>query len=153
MRPFFLVLASAKNDEADYDTALALLPKGMRLLPSAWQGHAEMARALLGKGDTSNALREIAKTESLVPATIDRFDAAYIHFLKARVLAYMRDFANARLELEVALRTDPRGPVGEASRRVLESSARWVWPNIAERRDVMSDSARSRPEQPAVGTE
>ncbi len=118
--PAFLFLATVKNDRNEYDEALRLLHRGMRLLPSAWQGHLEMARALLGKADATTALGEIRKAESLVPRTIDPFERAYIHFVKARVLVALKDLEDAMSEFELAVRDAPEGPVGDASKSALE---------------------------------
>ena len=116
----FLVLASVRNDREEYDAALDLLERGMRLLPKAWQGPAARARALLGKGDAPTALQEIVRAESLASGTMDQFNVAYVHFVKASALLALHGCAEARSELQLAIANDPSGRVGMASTRMLE---------------------------------
>lgn len=115
-----LALASYYNDLGRYDDALALIARAIRLLPSAWQGHFEMARSLKGKKDYQAALHEATQAIRLAPPTVTPESRALLHYLRAHVLAQLRDFSGAKKEFEETLKADPDGDLAISSRRALD---------------------------------
>jgi tetratricopeptide (TPR) repeat protein len=116
----YLVLASLYNDAGRIDDALAVLPIAIRLLPSAWQSHFEMARALTGKKDYPTALREVTEALRLTPRSVSPQTQALAHYLRARILWKLTEFSGAKEEFEQTLKKDPDGELGVRSRRALE---------------------------------
>ncbi len=116
----YLVLASIYTDAGQMDDALVLLPTAIRLLPSAWQSHFEMARALAGKKDYPTALREVTEALRLAPGSVPLKTLAFVHHLRARILLQLADSSGAKEEFMQALKQDPDGEFGISSRKALE---------------------------------
>lgn len=116
-----LVLASVYNDAGRSDDALVFLPRAIRLLPSSWQSHFEMARALNRKKDYPAALREVTEALRLTPGSVPPQIRAFVHYLRARILLQLTDSSGAKQEFEQTLKEDPNGEPGVRSRSLLKS--------------------------------
>ncbi len=115
-----VALASCYNDLERYDDALALLARGSRLLPYAWQSHFEMARSLYGKADYEAALQEATEATQLAPSDLKPRNRALIHYLRAHVLAQVKEFSAAKEEFAQTLKADPDGDLSVSSRKALD---------------------------------
>jgi tetratricopeptide (TPR) repeat protein len=115
------ILASRYNDAGRYQDALPLALRAVQLLPAAWQTHFEMARALLGRKQTDEALKEVTdaiRLSSSDATSSSEFGAA-LHFCRGRILVDLHEFADARREFEIALKADPRSSFGQSAGQIL----------------------------------
>ncbi len=115
-----LMLAAYYNDLGRFDDALVLLGRATRLLPSAWQSHFELARALYGKEDYRAALPEATQALQLAPSALAPGSRALLHYLRAHVLAQLHDFQASREDFEETLKADPDGALAKSTNKALE---------------------------------
>lgn len=112
----YLALGSAYNDMGHYDQAERALERGVPLVPAAWQGYFEMARAYLGKHMYEKATQLASKAESLAPSSF-----ANIHLLKAYTLIPQKLNKEAAHELRAFLSHNPTGTNAERAEKLLAS--------------------------------
>jgi tetratricopeptide (TPR) repeat protein len=117
----YAILASGYNDAGRYQDALPLALRAVQLLPAAWQTHFEMARTLIGRKQTGEALKEVTNAIRLssTDATASTESRAALHFCRGRVLVDLQEFADARREFEIAQKVDPQSSFGQSASQIL----------------------------------
>lgn len=110
----YVVLGAIYNTLQRYDDAARTLNAALPLVPNAWQAHFELSRALLGKGEYHEALRESDRTLQGAPENY-----APAHLLRAHVLLGLKAYTEAVAELEKCIGADPNGVNSEEARRTL----------------------------------
>ena len=117
----YAVLAGIYNDSERYGDALPLLQRALQLLPIAWPVHYEMARALCGKNQSIEALREVTEAEKRMSAdkAAHPQSVANVHYLRGTLLLVQHEFAEARREFQTTLNTEPQGPLATISNRMI----------------------------------
>jgi len=112
----YLILGSAYNDRDRYRVALEYLEKGVQLLPRTWQAHYELARASAGLEKFGTALQEVTAAVRLADSRVTPENRASTHLLRARLLLRLQNLAEARSELEQAVKCDPGGRLADVAR-------------------------------------
>jgi tetratricopeptide (TPR) repeat protein len=117
----YAILAGGYNDAGRYQDALPLAERAVQLLPAAWQTHFEMARALLGRKQSDEALKEVTDAIQLssFDATPSSEFGAALHFCRGRILVDLQELAAARREFEIALKADPQSSFGHSAGKML----------------------------------
>jgi len=119
--PANALLASFYNDSQRYDDASPLIQRALRLLPSTWQVHFEMARTLFGKHRSTEALAEVTDAITLIRASAvaSPESRAYVHFLRGQILMDRHELEGARQEFELTLKEEPQGAFANYSNEIL----------------------------------
>jgi tetratricopeptide (TPR) repeat protein len=115
--PYF-ALASLLSNQNRFDEAEPLARKGLRLNDSLWQGHYELARALMGLRRTDEA--EKCATDSISR----RSDFAPAYLLLANVNIRKKDYPSLLRNLDEFLRLAPTGPMSAQAREMRERVGR-----------------------------
>ncbi len=110
-----VVLGSAYNMLKRSDDAQRVLDRAVSLAPKSWQAYFERSRALIAKQQYPDALRDIEKAQ----AFSDR-DFPVIHLVKANALIGLKDYADAKAEIQAYLDREPNGTNATEARRALE---------------------------------
>lgn len=110
----YVVLGAIYNTLQRYDDAVRTLNAALPLVPNAWQAHFELSRALLGKGQYHEALKESDRAIQGAPENY-----APGHLLRAHVLLGLKDYNDAVAELEKCIGADPNGANSVEARRTL----------------------------------
>jgi tetratricopeptide (TPR) repeat protein len=130
--PYF-ALASLLSNQNRFAEAERLARKGLALNDSMWQGHYELARALMGLRRTEEA--EKSATESINR----RSDFAPAYLLLANVNIRKKDYPALLRNLDEFLRLDPTGPMSTQARQMRERVGK-------ELREIQNASAATPPE-------
>jgi tetratricopeptide (TPR) repeat protein len=110
-----VVMASALNGMGRAKEAQAAAEQGLRL-DGSWQGHYELARAMMTQHHYKHALREITKAMAAGPP---RFGELML--LWASALMNLRDVAGAREALAEFMKVRPGDPRGTRMMAVLNA--------------------------------
>jgi len=121
------VLGAIYIDVHRLDDAILTLDQGIKIAPASWQGHHEMSRAMLYKGDFEAALREAAKASTLAPN-----DYPQIHLVKGYAYLGLKNQSAARVELEAYLRLEPNTENASRAKQVLN--------HLSDEKEQTSDS-------------
>jgi tetratricopeptide (TPR) repeat protein len=114
-RAYFL-LGSTYNSLGRFDDAVTTLDRGLAIAPNTWQGHYELSKALLAKGDAAAALREAEKASSLLsPRTYPA-----LHLVKAYAYMGLKNESAASAEIETFQRLDPMDRRSGEAKQMLE---------------------------------
>lgn len=115
------VRASVLNAMGKAKEAQAAAEQGLRLSGS-WQGHYELARALMGQGHFRQALAEINRAAGSAPSTFDS-----LPLLRASALLRVGDFSTAQTLLtEIIKKTpgnEPAVQLLQAAKRAMSANA------------------------------
>jgi thioredoxin-like negative regulator of GroEL len=111
----YVVLGATYNVLDRFEDALRTLNQGLALSPNSWQGHFEMAKALLGKAQYAESLRQINRAAQLVPASY-----APVHLVRAHALLGLKNYPQAIAELEQYLGGAPDGADAASARQTLD---------------------------------
>ncbi len=111
----YVALGSAYNALRRFGDAIRVLGRGIDLLPDAWQGYFERARALERQQQWELSLHDIVKAAQLVGK-----DFPVLHLVKANDLIGLRAYPEAQAELQAYLDKESTGPNADEARRVLE---------------------------------
>ncbi len=115
----YVVLAGVNNDDKQYDAALLLAEKAEQLASWDWRPHAEIARALLGKGgDHERIWQELIHAERLASGSPPE-NRSYVHYAKGLVMQNNSPDA-AKLEFEQAMQQDPGGRFAMEAQRATQ---------------------------------
>ncbi len=110
----YIVLGATYNVLQRFDDSIRVLERGTALMPSSWQGHFELSKALLAKGQYDAALRQIDKAGQFGPANYGA-----IHLVRAHALLGLKNYDQAVNELEAFLGTDPNSADSARARQTL----------------------------------
>lgn len=119
--PANALLASMYNDRRQFDNAAPLVQQALRVLPSRWQVHFEMARTLFGRHRSTEALAQVTDAVRLIRAGAIASPEARssVHFLRGEILVDQRDFEAAKQEFELTLKEEPQGIYARDSNQIL----------------------------------
>ncbi len=116
--PAQFALAGLMSNSGRFAEALALLRAGQANDTEAWQGHFEMARALMGLNRTDEAehaaLRARGKNANFAP----------VYLILANIHMRRRDSVSLLGDLEEYLRLAPDGPMSQSAREMRASLLR-----------------------------
>ncbi len=121
----YIVLGAAYNVTRRFDDSVRVLERGTALMPASWQGHFELAKALLAKGNFTGALRHIDKAAELGPPNY-----AAIHLVRAHALLGLKNYDRAVTELEQFLGSEPKGADSAAARQTLDQVRAFMSANV-----------------------
>ena len=107
--PFF-GLAGLLSNLQRFTEATTLAGKGIDLAPNAWEGHFEMARAMVGL----NRLDEAEK--SAIVARTRKADFPSLHLILANIHIRKKNYVSLLEDLEAYLRLEPNGSFSEQAR-------------------------------------
>lgn len=117
--PFaYLALASLLNSAGRFNESLPLLGHAERLAPSAWQTYFELARANIGKGDFTVALRNVERASALQGGP--QKESPELHLLRGYTLIELSQIPLAVKEFEAFLARKPSGRNADNARKVLD---------------------------------
>jgi len=106
----YVSLASLLTGQERYADAAPLARKGAELDPDAWQGHYELARALIGMGQANEALK------AAQAASEKRADMPDLQLLLANIHMRRGDARGLLAALDGYLKLQPEGPMSEQVR-------------------------------------
>lgn len=129
----YFLLAASYNQDDRFEDALRTAGQGIRLAPQAWQGYFEMSRALLGKNQFMEALRQASKAVELGG------NFPLVHLLKGDAFAGLKDYESAIGEMQVYLKNEPNGEVSTQVRSTID------------RLKVLATAAAQTSSAPAMG--
>jgi tetratricopeptide (TPR) repeat protein len=92
--------------------------RGLDLDPNAWQGHYELARALLGLNRLETAEKSALQARTRKP------DFPPLHLILANIHIRKRDYPALLQDLDSFLKLDPNGPMSEQARQTREQVQR-----------------------------
>ncbi len=125
--PFaYFVMGTTYNTLKQYDNAERALKTGMRLDPRAWQGHYEMARALLGKGQPQPALEQLNNALDTAPPNFTE-----LHLLRGTALLQLQRYDECAQELQNFLQKDPNSALAPQVKTVLSEISKHQVPPVA----------------------
>ena len=115
-----LYLRQKKNEEAE-----KILLKGLEIENRSYQGHLALARVYF---EISTKLKDEAQAKPVLEKSYDQVnqslrlkpDFAQAHLVKGNLLLRVRRAADAQREFEEYLRLDPKGPLADQTRTVVE---------------------------------
>lgn len=113
----YVAMGALYNLQQKFDDAIRELQRGISLNPSSWQGHFEMSKAMLGKGDFEDALRQSTKAEEL---SSDEYGP--IHLVKGHALLGLKSYNEAIGEFEKYLSLDKDGAASAEVRQQLQEA-------------------------------
>lgn len=114
--PYF-ALASLHSTAGKHAEAEKLCRQGLKI-DDAWQGHFELARALL-------ALDRVTEAEvSIAAAKARRADYAPMHLLSANIHIRTKNYPALLEDLDAYLKLDPDGPASAGARQMRDQIAR-----------------------------
>jgi predicted Zn-dependent protease len=117
----YFALGAAFNRQQKFDDAARTLERGISVKPDGWQGHFELSKATLAKGDFKAALKSATAAERLCQ---DAY--APIHVVKAHALLGLKQYQPAVAELERYLNREPQGDIAESARKTLDQAKSFV---------------------------
>jgi tetratricopeptide (TPR) repeat protein len=109
--PFF-GLASLLSNQQRFAESEALARQGLERDPDAWQGHYELARALLGLQRNDEAERSVEEARRRRP------DFAPLYLLLANLHIRRKEYPQLLAALDEFLRLDPNGPMAPQVRQM-----------------------------------
>jgi tetratricopeptide (TPR) repeat protein len=112
--PFF-ALASLRTNALRFADAEQLARDGLAIDSEPWQGHYELARALLGLG--KNDAARLSTEESL--RRNNSYAPAYL--LLSNICIRLKDYPSLVRALDEFLKLEPNGPASEQARKMRES--------------------------------
>jgi tetratricopeptide (TPR) repeat protein len=115
-----LYLRQKKNEEAE-----KILLKGLEIENRSYQGHLALARVYF---EVSTKLKDEAQARPVLEKAYDQVnqslrlkpDFAHSHLVKGNLLLRVRRAGDAQREFEEYLRLDPKGPLADQTRTVVE---------------------------------
>jgi tetratricopeptide (TPR) repeat protein len=123
-KPYF-ALASLLSSRNEFVEAEAVAQQGIARDPSPWQGHYELARALLG-------INRLDEAEKSVMASIQRkSDYAPAFLMLANIHIRKKDYPALIRDLDEFLRLDPNGPMSASARQTREQIQKKLSENAA----------------------
>ncbi len=117
----YIVLGAVYNMKSQFDKALHTLRQGISLVPNSWQGYFESAKALLGKGQYRESLREVNRAAQFAP---DKYPP--IHLVRGHALLGLKEYRGAITEFEQYLDADPNGSASEQARQTLDQARTFI---------------------------
>jgi Flp pilus assembly protein TadD len=117
----YFALGAALNREEKFDEAIRTLERGIAVKPDGWQGHFELSKSTLAKGDFKTALKYATTAEKLAN---DAY--APIHVVKAHALLGLKQYQPAVAELERYLDREPQGAIAASARQTLDQAKAFV---------------------------
>jgi predicted Zn-dependent protease len=111
----YVVLGAVYNMSSRFDAALRALRQGITIVPNSWQAYFESAKALLGKGQYKDALRNADRAAQFAPN-----DYPPIHLVRAHALLGLKAYRDAAGELEQYLGREPNGVDSANARQTLD---------------------------------
>jgi tetratricopeptide (TPR) repeat protein len=123
-KPYF-ALGSLLSSRGRFAEAEAILRRGMARDPSPWQGHYELARALLGLNRLDEADKSV--TESITR----RPDYAPAFLMRANIHIRKKDYPALIRDLDEFLRLEPAGPMSADARQTREKIQRMLTQSAA----------------------
>lgn len=112
--PPYVDLAALLTSQKRFADAEPLARHGVELNASAWQGHYELARALLGLNQLDPAEKSARQARTL------KSDFAPAHLLLANIHIRKQDTRALIEDLDAYLKIEPNGPNSEQARRTRE---------------------------------
>jgi tetratricopeptide (TPR) repeat protein len=113
----YFTMSTAMNQTMRFREARLAADQGLRLDPNAWQGHFELARALLGSGEPMLALGEVERAARTAPP-----DFPETHLLRGAVLMNLQRYDEGTTELRAFLKLRPNGIESSQAERLLQQS-------------------------------
>lgn len=101
----YTVIGASYNALGKFVQAINPLRQALRINPSFWQSHFEMAKCLYGQGESASALKEIQMATESAPK-----DFAPIHLMHGAILMKLQRRLEAANEFQDYLRMDPNSP-------------------------------------------
>ncbi|HEY3704440.1 MAG TPA: tetratricopeptide repeat protein [Terracidiphilus sp.] len=114
----YLGLGLTYTYQGRFKEALVPLDRAAAFLPSSWTVHFEAALSHLGVGEPDTALKEVTYAERFMG--VDPQKRVGVSYLRGVALFQLQGYDAARVELNKALRLDPRGIYSTLARRKLE---------------------------------
>jgi len=111
-------LAALLSNIQRFDEAEKTVRRGLDLDANAWQGHLELARALLGQS------RVDAAEKSLEQARLRRADYPQLYLVSANIHIRRKDYPALLQDLDTYLRLEPNGPTSDQARQMRETVQR-----------------------------
>lgn len=111
-------LGSLFSDNRKFVEAEAIILNGLQVDSTSWQGHFQLARALLGL----NHLEEAEQRAQLAVEGNPSFPSAYL--LLANIHLHRRDYPALKNDLDKYIRLEPNGPVSVQARQMREALER-----------------------------
>ncbi|HYL15320.1 MAG TPA: tetratricopeptide repeat protein [Terriglobales bacterium] len=110
----YLALGAVLNQERKYEDAEKALNRGLEIAPDASEGQYELAKAYWALGRWQEAEPHAQKAVAAHP------DLAPIHVLLGNIALRKNDPQGALKEFQEYLRLDPKGPMADGSRAMVE---------------------------------
>lgn len=110
----YVIMSATLNALARFPEAERTMQQGLRLNPDGWQGHFEMAKALLGQERLNPAMDQVNEAMKSAPP-----EFAEIHLVRGWIFLHMKDFAQSAAELEIFLQKEPGAQKAAQIRQVL----------------------------------
>jgi Flp pilus assembly protein TadD len=118
----YTTLGAALNQTQKFADATRTLMRAVSLQPRAWQAYYELAKASLGQGDYSTALKNVSKACEISQ------EYAPVHLVKAHALLGLKMYQDAVGELELYLTREPSGAAADSARKTLTMAKSFVAP-------------------------
>ncbi len=110
----YVSLGAIYNHESRFDDAMRVSERALALLPKAWQGYFELAKANIGKGLYERAFQMAVQAQRLSGNSF-----ASVHLIKAYALLPMRLYKEAKYELRAFLSRDPNNSSAQQAQTLL----------------------------------
>jgi tetratricopeptide (TPR) repeat protein len=110
----YLALGAALNQEKKYEDAERALTRGLELAPDAPEGQYELAKTYWALGRWQEAEPRAQKAVAAHP------DLAPVHVLLGNIALRKNDPQGALKEFQEYLRLDPKGPMADGARAMVE---------------------------------
>ncbi len=111
-------LAALLSDEKRFTEAEPVARRGLEIAGNSWQGHYQLARALLGLN------RLDAAEKSILEARARKADFPSLHLLLANIHIRTRNYQALLQDLDSYLKLEPNGPMSEQARDTREKIQR-----------------------------
>ena len=114
----YFPLASLLSNQQRFGEAETLTRQGLGLDGNAWQGHYELARALVGLNRVDDAEKSAREARTRKP------DFPPLHLVLANIHIRKRDYPALLEDLDTYLKLEPSGPLSDKARQMREAVGR-----------------------------
>src|SRR5581483_2454787 len=118
----YATLGAIYNTLGRYGDAEPLIQRALQSLSAAWPIHYEMARSLLGRHKSNEALAQV--NQAIEQASIDEksrrpHNLATLHYLRGLIFIELHELAGAKLEFQAAGTEEPEGTLAQRSKQMV----------------------------------
>ena len=112
----YTILGACYNSLGQFLKAVESLQQAIKIDPTSWQGHYEIAKSFYGQGRPASALAEVNTAQKGAPK-----EFAEIHLIRGTILMRLNRNNEAAEEFQQFLKQDPKNPEAAKVERTLAS--------------------------------